>query len=77
MKTRKASKQNAPKYSKLQYLGTAEPIGADTKVHVTLRLGANIYRKILEKKHEWNERTVTSTIERIYPNSYRQPTGSL
>ena len=65
MKTRKGSKQNAPKFSKLQYLGTADPISADTKVHVTLRLGADIYRKILAKKREWNDRTVTSTIERI------------
>lgn len=38
---------------------------AETKVHVTLRIDPNLYRKILAEQKRSKDRTVTATVERI------------
>jgi len=37
----------------------------DAKIHVTMRLDANVYRAIVAEKKAMKERTITSTIERL------------
>src|SRR5947209_12074368 len=48
---------------------TLEPADTkDAKVHVTLRLDANVYRAIIAEKKAAKDRTITSTIERLLSN---------